>query len=174
MPLCVVLLAGAVGCSNSMDDVSRFERQAPPDQELRQAHIWRSEYGKLQLELTAPVIRQYRSPDTRTLYPEGVDLTFYTDEREKKTFIHAEKAISYDDKNLLKASDSVVVIDYAGGDTIYLEDIIWNSNEDIIYSNHAVRSVNGNRVTYGDGFVSDENMENLRIRHQRGMIEFED
>jgi hypothetical protein len=27
-------------------------------------------------------------------------------------------------------------------------------------------------VTYGDGFVSDENMSNLRITRQRGTIEF--
>ena len=68
----------------------------------------------------------------------------------------------------------MVVIDYSNGDTVYLEDIIWKSNEDIIYSNHPVRAVNGNRVTYGDGFVSDENMNNLRIRRQRGVIEFQD
>ena len=68
----------------------------------------------------------------------------------------------------------MVVIDYSNGDTVYLEDIIWKSNEDIIYSNHPVRAVNGNRITYGDGFVSDENMSNLRITRQRGIIEFED
>ena len=74
----------------------------------------------------------------------------------------------------MKASDSVVVIDYASGDTVYLDDIIWRDNEDIIFSNHPVRAVNGNRVTYGDGFVSDEQMSNLRITHQRGVIEFND
>ena len=163
-----------ISCSNDMKDVSRFARQNPPDQEIKDARILRSEYGKLQLKLTAPVIKQYRTPDTRTLYPDGVELGFYAEDRSLKTFIRANKAISYDDKNILKANDSVVVIDYSNGDTVYLEDIIWKSNEDIIYSNHPVRAVNGNRVTYGDGFVSDENMNNLRIRRQRGVIEFQD
>ena len=74
----------------------------------------------------------------------------------------------------MKAQDSVVVIDYQNGDTIYLEDIIWNSNEDRIYSNHSVRAVNGQRVTYGDGFVSDQQMQNLRILRQRGTVEVEE
>ena len=156
-----------------MSDISRFERQNPPDQEIKQAHIRRSERGKLQVELDAPVIMQYREP-ARTLYPKGIDLRFYDDGRRLKTSIRADKATSYDDRNIMKATDSVVVIDYSSGDTVYLEDLIWRDNEDVIFSNHSVRAVNGNRVTYGDGFSSDEQMTNLRIIRQRGVIEFQE
>ncbi len=162
-----------VACSGDMNDISRFERQNPPDQEIKEAHIRRSERGNLQMELDAPVIVQYHEP-ARTLYPQGVTLRFYGDNRQLKTSLRANKATSFDDRNIMKATDSVVVIDYATGDTIYLEDIIWRDNEDIFYSNHPVRSVNGNRVTYGDGFSSDEKMVNLRITRQRGVIEFEE
>jgi LPS export ABC transporter protein LptC len=161
-------------CSNDMKDISRFDRQAPPDQEVRDGHIWRSEEGRLQLELDAPRIVRYRTPDTRTIYPQGVELRFYDGDRKLQTFIRADKATSYDDRNILTAKDSVVVIDYTNGDTVYLEDIVWRSDEDLIYSNHSVRAVNGNRVTYGDGFTSDANMTNLRVTRQRGIIEFED
>lgn len=157
-----------------MKDISQFQRQVPPDQEIIEAHIWRSEEGRLQLELEAPRIVQYKKPDTRTIYPKGVELRFYDNQRQVQTFIRANKATSFDDKNIITAKDSVVVIDYTNGDTIYLEDIVWKSDEDIIYSNHPVRAVNGNRVTYGDGFVSDADMTNLRITRQRGIIEFEE
>lgn len=157
-----------------MKDIGRFERDNPPDQEVKDAHVWRSEEGKPQLELDAPTIVQYRQPDTRTDYPDGVVLRFYDENRRVKTLIQAKKATSFDDKNILTATDSVVVIDYTNGDTVYLKDITWESNEDIIYSHHPVRAVNGPRVTYGDGFVSDGNMTNLRITRQRGTIEFND
>ena len=163
-----------VSCSNDMKDINQFQRQAPPDQEIVDAHIWRSDEGKLQLELDAPHIGQYRKPDTRTLYPQGVELRFYDGQRQLQTFIRANKATSYDDKNIITAKDSVVVIDYTNGDTIYLEDIVWKSDEDLIYSNHPVRAINGNRVTYGDGFVSNADMTNMRITRQRGIIEFEE
>lgn len=161
-------------CANDLKDINQFESKNLPDQEIKGARIWRSERGKLQMKLNAPRIVKYSKPDTRTIYPEGVKLRFYDEHRKLKTSIRANKATSFDDKNVLKASDSVVVIDYTNGDTVYLEDIIWRSNEDLIYSNHPVRAVNGNRVTYGDGFVSDENMSNLRITRQRGVIEFQD
>lgn len=161
-------------CSGDMEDISRFNRQNPPDQELKQAHVRRSERGRLQMEMDAPLVMVYSEPMSRTLYPQGISLRFYDSDRRLKTTISARKAISYDDRNIMKASDSVVVIDYSTGDTVYLEDITWRDNEDLIFSNHPVKSVNGNRVTYGDGFVSDEQMTSLRITRQRGVIEFQD
>lgn len=161
-------------CGNDMSDIERFERENPPDQEVKDAHVWRSEEGKLQLELDAPTIVQFRQPDTRTDYPDGVELRLYNDERQLTTLIRAKKATSFDDKNILTASDNVVVIDYSNGDTVYLKDITWESDNDIVYSHNPVRAVNAGRVTYGDGFVSDGSMTNLRITRQRGTIEFED
>lgn len=164
----------ALSCSGDIKDIQKFDQQNLPDQEIKDAHIWRSEHGKLQVELNAPRIIQFRNPETRTIYPDGVSLRFYNEQRQVTTTIRADKATSYDDKNILTAKDNVVVIDYANGDTVYLEDIVWKSNEDIIYSNNPIKAVNGNRVTYGDGFISDENLTNLRITRQRGIIEFED
>ncbi|MBR4774334.1 MAG: LPS export ABC transporter periplasmic protein LptC [Bacteroidales bacterium] len=168
------LLTSLASCTGDMSEISRFERQTPPDQEVKQAHIRRSEQARLQIEVDAPLIRQYKEPSPRTVYPNGVELRFYDENRNIKSSIRADKAISYDDRNIMKATDSVVVIDYASGDTIYLDDLIWRDAEDVIFSNHPVRAVNGNRVTYGDGFVSDEQMTNLRITRQRGVIEFEE
>ncbi len=161
-------------CSNDMKDISRFDRKTPPDQTLKDARIWRSEYGRLQLELEAPSIVQYRNPDTRTHYPDGVNLRFYDNDLNLKTSIRANKATSYDERDILYARDSVVIIDYATGDTIYLEDITWKSSEDVIYSNRPVRAVNGSRVTFGDGFVSNAKFTNLRVTRQRGTIEFQE
>ena len=68
----------------------------------------------------------------------------------------------------------MVIIDYRSGDTSYMENIIWNSAEGRIYSNDTVRSVNGARVTIGDGFESDENFTSPQILHQRGTIQIDD
>ena len=170
MLLCLLFLS----CSGDMNDIQRFSRQNPPDQEIKVARIHRSERGHLQVEIDSPVITRYSVPSPRTVYPQGVDMRFYDEQKNLKTAIHAQRAVSFDDQNIMKGSDGVTVIDYSNGDTIYLEDIIWRDNDDIIFSNHPVRAVNGKRVTYGDGFVSDERLSNLRITRQRGVIEFND
>ena len=161
-------------CTGDMKEIERFSRQNPPDQTIKNAHVHRSEQGRLQVEIDAPSIAKFSTPSEQTVYPKGVDLRFFDELRRIKTSIHANRAVSFDDRNIMKASDSVVVIDFSTGDTIYLEDLVWRDDEDIVFSNHPVRAVNGNRITYGDGFVSDEQMTNLHITHQRGVIEFND
>ena len=88
--------------------------------------------------------------------------------------VKAGYAYSFDDKKIIEARKHVVIIDYRSGDTSYMESIIWNSAEGRIYSNDTVRSVNGPRVTIGDGFESDENFTSPQILHQRGTIQIDD
>ena len=157
-----------------MSDIERFAPQNPPQQEIKEAHIRRTEYGRLQVQIDAPLIVRSDDPSPRTIYPHGVDLRFFNEDGSVGTDLHAGKAVSFDDRNVLQGSDSVVVVDYCNGDTVYLQDIVWRQDDDIIFSNHPVRSVGAGRVTYGDGFTSDERMTNLRILHQRGTIEIDE
>ena len=170
-------MALTVGCKNDKS-LLQEDRSDSANQEVRDAQIQRTESGKLQLELNAPIIQKYGRPVAKTIYKSGggqrVSMTLFEDGISKKTYIEAGNAISYDDRDIMEAHDSVVVIDYKAGDTIYLQDLIWNSAEDRIYSEHPVRAKNGNRITLGDGFVSDQRLENMQILHQRGIIEFED
>lgn len=151
-----------------------FSNRRLPDQQMEEAHIRRSEKGNLQLEIEAPSILQFSEGEARTVYPKGVALKFYDNDQHIRTSLRANYAISYDEKKVMKARDSVVIVDYTSGDTIYLQDIIWSETEDRIYSNHPLRAVNGQQITLGDGFVSDGRLENINIRHQRGTIEFQD
>lgn len=177
-PFLVACLLLSLSACHGDKKIMPDDRSDSADQEVRDAHVRRSEYGKLQLELDAPLIQKFEKPKAKTIYSgdasHRVQLRLFNDDRSIKTTIEAGYAVSYDDRDIMEAYDSVVVIDYTNGDTIYLEDLIWNSSEDRIYSEHAVRAKNGKRITEGDGFVSDQRMENIQILHQRGVIEFEE
>lgn len=162
-------------CTGNMQAISDRDNEA--DQEVVGAHVHRSDAGHLQLELDAPLIQKYERPRAKTEYRSAggdrVSMRFFDEnDGHLKVSITADSAISFDDRNIMEAHGDVVVIDYGSGDTIYLIDLYWNSNEDRIYSDNPVRARNGNRLTEGDGFTSDERMENLQITHQRGVIEF--
>lgn len=145
-----------------------------PSQQLQGATVTRTSYGNLQLTLQAPIIKVYDSPEHYSVYPRGVKMTFYDDSHEVKASIKADSAISKDDRNLMEAFGNVVVEDRHTGDTTYLHRIAWNTADGRLWSDTTVRSVNGRRVTYGDGFESDDRLENLHITHQRGTIEIND
>ncbi len=156
-----------------MEKVRHFDRQTLPEQIVENAKVEHSESGRTQLRLTAPYIYKYSTPDAKTVYPKGVNVEFYSNDT-VSTRLTARYAIELEERDIMMAKDSVVIIDFKEGDTIYLHDIIWNRKEKQIYSNHAVRSVNGTRITYGDGFLSDESFDNPVIYRQRGTIEWVD
>ncbi len=155
-----------------MEEVSFFDRTTLPAQTIDNGHVIRSSEGNLQLIMDAPRIEKYSQPEVKTVYPKGVSITFYDENNKAKAFFTSQYAISYDEKNIIETHDSVVVIDYRSHDTIYLSQLIWNSELHKIYSDSAVHSVNGSKVTYGDSFESDENFECPIIVHQRGTMEW--
>lgn len=170
--LLLIPLTLFVACKNDMEQVKFFDHKNRPAQTMINAKATRSSFGQKQLLLTAPRIEQYNEPDAHTLYPKGLEITFFDEQGGTTAWITARHGASYDARNIMEARDSVVIIDYRTGDTSYLDILTWDANEHRIYSDHPIRSVNGNRVTYGDGFESDENFNNPQILHQRGTIEF--
>ena len=174
----VLLLACCIGClsgcGNDIEKLKMFEPQTLPDNTIRNAHIQRSEYGRLQLLMEAPIIEQYSQPEAKTIYPQGVNMRFFDGYNNPTATLTARYGISNDSRNTMTVRDSVVIVDLRSGDTTYLQELTWDSEQHLIFSDKPLRSKNGQRVTYGDGFESDDNLQSPLILHQRGTIEWKE
>lgn len=172
---CFVLLALLLAsCRNDMEKVRLFDPQNLPQQSLDTIRAVRSLGGKKQMVLSAPRVVVYDKPERKTVYPDGIDMMIFDYAGAVAASIKAEYAHSLDEKKIVEARRNVVIIDFGSGDTSYLNSIVWNSAEHRIYSNDTVKSVNGKRITYGDGFESDDEFTAPRILHQRGTMTFEE
>ena len=145
-----------------------------PVQIVNNSEIIQSKKGKIQLKLTTSTINVYDGEELKTEYPNGVFIEFFNTDREVTTTLSSKYAVSYDSKNIMEARNNVIIIDYDSGDTTYMESLIWDRKEKKIYSNRPLKSVNGSRITYGDGFESDESFKNPQIFRQRGALELKD
>jgi hypothetical protein len=173
-----LLLVGAVavvvGCNNDLEKVSFFNPKKLPNQSVADAAISRSSSGNVQMRLVSAKIERYIEPENRNIYPEGLAVDFLNEDGSKKAYLWASVAEEFVDRRIVEARDSVVVIDYGTGDTVYLRNLTWNRDEGMIYSNDSLRAKNGQRITIGDGFESDEAFENPHILHQRGTIDWKE
>ena len=174
LPCFLMLCLLLDGCRNDMEKVHFFDQKSLPQQHLDTVTVIRSTRGDLQMLLEAPEVIVYEKPEKKTEYPQGVWMRLYDKGDKLVSDVRADYAYSLDDKKIIEARRHVVIIDYRSGDTSYMESIIWNSAEGRIFSNDTVRSVNGPRVTIGDGFESDENFTSPQILHQRGTIQIDD
>ncbi len=157
-----------------MEKVRLFDPQNLPQQSIDTVRALRSLGGKKQMVLKAPKVVVYEQPERKTVYPDGIDMQIYNNGDKIAASIKAKYAQSLDEKKIIEARNDVVIIDFRSGDTSYLENIVWNSAEHRIFSNAPVKSVNGKRVTYGDGFESDDEFTTPRILHQRGTMTIEE
>ena len=161
-------------CGNDIEKTKIFEPQTLPDNTIRNAHIQRSENGKLQMLMTAPLVEQYSQPEPKTEYREGVYIQFFNGYNNATGTLRAHYAATFDKREEMLVRDSVVIIDFQRGDTIYLHNLTWNQLQHRVYSDTLVRTKNGPRVTYGDRFESDDAFESPQIFHQRGTIEWKE
>ncbi len=157
-----------------MEKVAFFDHKELPQQSVSNVHMERSEYGNRQLVMDAPLVNSYSTPERKTVYPQGLHIVFYNAMREQIADLRADYAVQMEEKKLTEVRGNVVLIDYQSGDTSYLESLIWNEMEHRVFSTDPVKSVNGQRVTYGDGFESDDAFTMPLIIGQRGTMTFED
>lgn len=159
-------------CGNDIEKTKIFERQILPASTITNANIKRSENGKLQMLMEAPVVEKFTQPDAKTVYPKGVNIRFFSGYNNPTGVLKARYAVQYEGRDETFLRDSVVIIDLRRGDTVYLQDLTWNSMQHRIFTDKPLRSKNGQRVTFGDGFESDDQFVAPLITHQRGTFEW--
>ena len=176
--LCLLVLSSyfllLTACGNDIEKTKIFEPHTLPASTIRNAKIQRSEQGKLQLVMTAPIMEQYTEPEAKTEYPKGVNAHFFNGYNHPTAILRARYAASYDKRQTMHVRDSVVIIDLQRGDTIYLHNLTWDQLQHRVYSDTLVRTKNGARVTYGDRFESDDAFQSPQIFHQRGTFEWKE
>lgn len=173
LPCFVLLLSILTACRNDMEKVAFFDKKELPQQSIDSVSMVRSEHGHLQMKMDAPKIVVYEQPQKKTEYPQGLKMVIF-DANKTAARISADYAFSLDEKKIMEAHKNVIIIDYQNGDTFYLKSLVWDQSDHRIFSNDPVKSINGQRVTYGDGFESDEEFTSPYIFHQRGTIEVEE
>lgn len=159
-------------CTNDIEKVQFFNRKKLPNQTVKDAVMRRSSSGNVQMQMETALVEKYTEPEERTYYPQGLQVNFFNNDGSMKAYLWTKEAEELAGSKMIQARDSVVIIDYESGDTVYMKNLTWNREEGRMYSNDLIRSVNGQRLTYGDGFESDEEFKNPQILHQRGTIEW--
>ncbi len=174
LPCFLLLCLFLSSCRNDMEKIQFFDEKELPQQALDSVRVVRSQNGKKQMLLTAPTISIIEKPESKTLYPKGLQIQIFDNNSQVVADIKADSAVSFDEKKIIELHRNIVIIDLRNGDTSYLKSLVWNSSEHRIFSMDPVKSVNGAQKTYGDGFESDDNFQRPFIIRQRGTLKVDD
>lgn len=104
--------------------------------------------------------------------PAGINADFYNPDGEKESHLSAEQGISYQTKKITEVSKNVVVINKKG-EKLNTEKLIWDQNQQKIYTNSFVKITTQNEIITGEGLTGKQDFSEWTILKPRGVIQIE-
>ena len=132
-----------------------------------------SENGRKSYLFTTPLLEGYTlGRDPYREFRKGITITTYKDDSltTENTKLVANYAIYYEKRKLWEAKGDVVVTK-PDGTRLYTQQLFWNSITKRIYSNVDTKLVTDTDEIIGEGFESDEDMNEPRFRRWKGYMQ---
>ena len=166
-----------ISCSSDFKKVVALEYEGKfPDESATDIEIVMSEEGRVNFILFTPVFNKYIDTDTPfTDCPKGLTITSFDGFGEKQSVLTADYAISTERTELMEARYNVVITDLKKNETIETEKIVWDKQNQRIYSDVEIRQTKADgSVNIGDGFDADEKFTKYSVKNPRGEVIAED
>ena len=164
-----ILLSSCGGNSNTeQESLDRIKTEESHD-----LTIVMSENGRRSYLFETPLLEGYMlGRDPYREFCKGISITTYQDDSLStvNAVLVANYAIYYDKRRLWEAKGDVVVTKH-DGTRLYTQQLFWNSATKRIYSNVDTRLVTDTDELIGEGFESDEEMNEPRFRRWKGKMQ---
>jgi LPS export ABC transporter protein LptC len=173
----VVLLSATLffSCENDMMTVIKLSsKDSIPDISIVNVHVKQSEMGRPSLDLIAPKMISYQTPEAYTEFPNGLKIIFYDSINQPKSEITANYGISYDDKRTMLARGNVVIKNFQKMEQLNTESLFYDRNSKKVSTQDFVKITTPDRLVLGKGMESDELFDDWVIRDVSTTIYFDE
>ncbi len=166
-----------LGCENDIERINMLTEQSEiPILKSKNIEVIYSDSAKVKVHIIAPAYQSF--PDVERPYdefPEGMEVYFYDDSMKIESEIRADYTIYYPQEKLWHATGNVIARRLDNGDALNTEELFWDMESEIIYSDSYTRVHNEENILYGKkGFKSDQNLSNWQLIGSSGTINVQD
>ena len=164
-----ILLFSCKGKQNTADE----SLDAIKTEESENLTIIMSENGRKSYLFKTPLLEGYTlGRDPYREFRKGISITTYQDDSltTVNAVLEANYAIYYENRKLWEAKGDVVITKH-DGTRLYTQQLFWNSITKRIYSNVDTKLVTATDEVIGEGFESDEEMNEPRFRRWKGRMQ---
>lgn len=161
-------MAMLFSCNPDLKTIESLTRvDEGPVESTENIEIIYSEEGYTRMIMTAPRMDRYTGEKNYLEMPQGLHVQFFDTLMNVTSSMSANYAISYDENKRIEAQNDVVVVNELN-ERLNTEQLIWDQEKEIIFSDKFVRITTEDEVLYGDGFESDERFNQWTILRPRG------
>jgi LPS export ABC transporter protein LptC len=162
-----------LSCENDIEKIKTLTDPTDfPDVSAQNVEIIYTDSSQLQMILESPSIRRFSNVERPYMeFPEGMFVRFYDDSLQVESEIRSNYAIYYNEEKFWEARGDVVANNLKKGEKLNTEELFWDENEGIIYSNSFSRIETEDGTFYGqEGFESNQRFSKWRLKGSRGTV----
>lgn len=157
-------------CENDMATVNKLTNQYEASSETgKDIEVLYSDLGKIKAKMTAPTMLRFHTREPYTELPDGLKILFYDPNGQVESQLTAGYGISYEKSDEMKVRNNVEAISVKG-DKLNTEELVWNQKSQKISSDKFVKITTKDEIIFGDGFESNQDLSNYKIKKIRGTI----
>lgn len=162
------------GCINNYQEVQNLGKKRLPVDEAINVESYLSQNGNVKAKLTSPLMTSVENNDSPKIeFPNTLHVDFFNDSTIIESRLFAKYGLFYQKKNLVFLRDSVIVFN-TKKDTLRCEELWWDQDKQIIFTNTAVHIRKPDESIDGTGMVADQNFTKWTIYNAKGPINVAD
>ena len=157
-------------CSNSVEEAKLISSRANVKIEKGTGvQINYSDNGVVRIQASGATATRYSTEKPYLEFSDGIQILFFDANHKVESRLTAKYATAIENSKSMTARDSVVVVN-SKGDILNTDELIWDEDKKIIYSNSFVKIATPDEVIYGNGMIANENFSDYTIKHITGTI----
>ena len=115
-----------------------------------------SDSGKIQAKLTSVILNKFEGQNPYMEFPRGFHVEFYDTAGNVESTITGNYGKQDEVTRVMEARGNVIVRNVAKDQQINTEELTWNENKSLIYSDVKVKITTSNKVLFSDGLKANE------------------
>lgn len=169
-----VIALFSFSCARKIDTIKKNDILSLPSVTARNDTTIFTDSGKVQLVISFPLMESYENAEPPySEFKSGINVTFYDGNVEPIGFATARYAKYISKKSLWELKDSVVVVNETK-DKLETDQLFWDQEKEIIYTDRYVKITNEDQTVIGSGFESDVRLTRRRIKNVTATIYLHD
>ncbi|MEB2783102.1 LPS export ABC transporter periplasmic protein LptC [Algoriphagus persicinus] len=163
------ILALSSSCREDVD-TSALEVYDGPMKMTLNIHLIQSDSAIVRSEIKAP--KQLEFANGNLEFPDGIEIQIFEKDGQLSTTLRADRGYLLKQENIFKGVGDVQVHNLIKDQKLQSEELFWEPNKKIIYTEKFVRVQNGGTYSYGSGFEADDTFSTYKLKNPRdGQIE---
>ncbi len=161
-------------CERKIDKIVDFEILSLPSLTGKDINTVFTDSGKVQMIMSAPVMEtwnNFESPFTE--FRLGMKIEFYDRNKKPVATASSKYAKFVDKENLWELDDSVVIVNESG-DKLETEQLFWDRDKNLVFTDRFVKITNEDQTVMGTGFESDPQLTRRKIKNVTATIYLHD